>query len=275
MTKVEAIFFWLAVWVYGLGFFAFLYGAVFKKDRWLRYGWFLTVSGFTFHTASMGARWGETGHPPVKGTYENSLLGGWFLVIVFMAIRKWQSKMEIIGVAIVPVVLLMIGKGVMANPVLEPLSPPYKSNWLWFHVFFAWVAYGAFCVAAAIGVIYILKEMARNGGRLAEFCKRFPALGILNDLTLRTVIFGFIALTVEIGAGAIWAYGLWGRYWGWDPIESWSLITWLTYGTYIHLGVTLGWNGKRMAWLALIALIFVFITFGGIGFFGGVHTAIL
>lgn len=283
VTKTEAVFLWISVWLYGLGFLAFLYGMVFRKDKGSKWGWHLTMAGFASQTGSMATRWWVTGHPPVMGSYENSMLGGWFIILLFTLMRSWQRRMEVIGIVIVPVVILMIGNGAMSNPVLTPLSPPYQSNWLWFHVFFAWVAYGAFCIGAGLGAMYLVKERRdktrelrpkAEDGRI-HLLDRLPDLHVINDLTLKIIIFGFIALTVEMGAGAIWAYGLWGRYWGWDPIETWSLITWLTYGTYIHLGVTLGWKGRRMAWLAIFAIIFEFITFGGIGYLGGIHTPIL
>jgi len=275
MTNIEAIFFWMAVWVYGISFLIFLYGFVFKKEGGISAGLYLTIAGFCFQTMSMVLRWATTGHPPVMGTYENSMLLGWFIVVLFMAIGNWYGRIGVIGVIILPIVIMTIGNGVMSDTTHMPLSPPYKSNWLWFHIFFGWMAFGAFFIAFGLGVIYLLKEKAEVRGNAVEFYMKLPNLGVLNDVMMRTVIFGFIALTVEIGAGAIWAYGLWGRYWGWDPVETWSLIVWLTYGTYIHLGVTLGWRGRRMAWLAVFAIIFVFITLGGIGFIGGIHTPLL
>lgn len=275
MTNIEAIFFWIAIWTYGISFVAFLQGIVFKKELPLRAGWFLLLAGFVSQSTSLAIRWMVTGHPPVMRVYENSMLSGWFLVALFLILRRWNRMLEVTAVAILPVVLLMLGNGVMSRPVLEPLSPPYQSNWLWFHVFFAWIAYGAFCVAAGLGVIYLLKERFEKKGSLPEIYLKLPELQVLNELMLKTAIFGFIALTVEIGAGCLWAYGLWGRYWGWDPIETWSLITWLIYGTDIHFGVTLGWKGRRMAWLVIASLISLFITFGGIGYMSGVHTVIL
>lgn len=275
MTNNEAIFLWIAVWLYGISFLLFLFGLIFKKDRVLEWGWYLALAGFVPHNISMATRWIIIGHPPVMRSYENSMLSAWFVLALFFLIRRWQRSIAVVGVFLMPVVLLMIGRGVMGGPYLEPMSPPFKSNWLWLHVFFAWSAYGAFCVATGLGVIYLLKEGAENRGSVADFYKRLPELNVLNDLILRTIIFGFISLTVEIGAGALWAYNLWGRYWGWDPIETWSLITWLLYGIVIHLGVTLGWNGRRMAWLAILSLISVFVTFGGIGYFTSVHTTLL
>lgn len=275
MTNIEAVFFWISVWMYGISFIAFLYGLVFKKEGGVKAGWYLTIAGFCFQTLSMALRWVTTGHPPVMGTYENSMLLGWFIIVLFMFIGNRYGRIGVAGAVILPIVVMTIGNGVMSDTTYMPLSPPYKSNWLWLHIFFGWLAYGAFFIAFGLGVIYLLKERAEIKGNALEFYRRVPNLGVLNDVLLRTVIFGFIALTIEVGAGAIWAYGLWGRYWGWDPIETWSLIVWLTYGTYIHLGVTLGWRGRRMAWLAIFAIIFVFITLGGIGFIGGIHTPLL
>lgn len=271
MTNTEAIFIWIALWIYGASSLLFLYGVVFRKEGVERWGWRAALAGFISQTVSMGIRWAATGHPPVMRAYEMALLGSWLTLIIFGMLRYWHRRIEVIGVAVMPVILMMIGKGIMGRPYLEPMAPPFKSNWLWLHVLFAWVAYGAFCIAAGLAILYLLKERAELRGKGTMFYERFPGLPTINDLTLRLVIFGFVALSVQIGAGALWAYNLWGRYWGWDPIETWSLITWLVYGTYIHLGVTLGWKGRKMAWLALISLIFLFITYGGIGYIKSVH----
>lgn len=270
MTKTEAIFIWIALWLYGASAISFLSGVVFKKEGAVRWGWRIAIAGFAFQTVSMLIRWSATGHPPVMRAYEMALLGSWLTLIVFGLLRHWHRKVEVVGVAVIPVVLMMIGKGILSRPYLEPMAPPFKSNWLWLHVIFAWVAYGAFCIAAGLAGIYLLKDRPHKS-KAVEFYERFPSTEVLNDLTLRLVIFGFVALTIQIGAGALWAYNLWGRYWGWDPIETWSLITWLVYGTYIHLGVTLGWKGRKMAWLAIVSIISLFITYGGIGYMASVH----
>ena len=275
MTKFEAIFLWAAVWMYGISFIIMLYSTVFKKEKWINIGFILVALGLILQSVSIGIRWSATGHPPVMKDFENSMLGSWFIVVLYLVIRFWQKRMEIIGVFVLPIVFMMIGNAVLGNPIHQPLSPPYKSNWLWLHVFFAWVAYGAFSVSAAMGFMYLIKERNSHKNKITFLSQRLPELPIMNDLILKIIIFGFIALTVEIGAGALWAHDLWGRYWGWDPIENWSLITWLTYGLCIHLALTMGWKGKRLAILSIIALFVVFITFGGIGYLGGVHTTIM
>ncbi len=275
MTKLEAVWIWISLYFYLSSSLAFLWGFIFKKEKAMSWGWWLALIGFLPQNVSMIIRWVETGHAPVMRSYENSTLGAWFILILYFVLRWRNRALETIGIAVMPIILLMIGNGLMSKPYLEPLSPPFKSNWLIFHVLFAWIAYGAFCLVAAIGALYLLKRRAAENKKDVPFYGKVPDLDELEHLMIKTAVFGFITLSVEIGAGAIWAYGLWGRYWGWDPIETWSLITWMTYAIFIHLAVTLGWKGRRMAWLAIVSLLVVFITFGGVGFLGGVHTTIL
>jgi ABC-type transport system involved in cytochrome c biogenesis permease subunit len=96
--------------------------------------------------------------------------------------------------------------------------------------------------------------------------ERFPALDRLDELIFRYVVFGFITDTIMICAGAIWAKDLWGSYWSWDPVETWSLVSWIVYGIAIHLRVTFGWRDSRFAWIAVLALSTVIISFFGVTF---------
>ena len=98
----------------------------------------------------------------------------------------------------------------------------------------------------------------------SSFLNRFPELKVIEEAMFRFIVYAFIAMAIEIAAGSIWAKELWGSYWGWDPVEVWSLTCWLTYGLTIHLKITLGWSGRRLAWLCIAALIIVIITFWGV-----------
>jgi len=169
----------------------------------------------------------------------------------------------------------VLGRGMMGGAALMPLAPPFQSNWLWVHVGFAWLAFGAFTMASAVGVVYLLKDREGLNQRAKDFYEKFPPLEILNDLGLRLIAFGFVADTVMITTGAIWAGKLWGRYWSWDPVETWSLITWLIYGTNLHLRLTYGWKGRKAAWLAIISIAGVIILFFGLGFISKLHTRLL
>ncbi|HBR18493.1 MAG: hypothetical protein A3G39_04345 [Deltaproteobacteria bacterium RIFCSPLOWO2_12_FULL_43_16] len=270
MIQLEGILLWLGVGGYVLSILAYLVGLIFKKEKAAVWGFWFISFGFILHTVSIATRWIVTGHPPVIAGYEHSLFGSWFIILLFFTIRIWLPKIELFGIAIIPFALFVLGNGIMTASVHEPLSPPYQSNWLWVHITFAWFAYGSFSVAAAIAILYLLRV-----GIISKFLERLPEPEILDDLIFRFIFFGFISLTIEVGAGAIWAKGLWGRYWGWDPVETWSLISWLTYGINLHLRTTLGWQGSKAAWLTIISFVAIIITFFGIGFVVGIHTQLL
>jgi len=269
MTYLESIFVWLAIGLYSFSMLFFLAGLVFKRDSFQRYGYWLLFGGFISHTIGIIDRWIETGHPPVMGTYENSLMGTWFMVLTYFILRKMLPLARPFGVAVAPLAVLILGNGVQAGARLLPLEPPYKSNWLYVHVLFAWFAFGSYVSAFSAGVMYLLRARAKKG-----VLSRLPDLKLLDELSLRLILFGFFSEAIMIGSGAIWAHGLWGRYWGWDPVETWSLISWLTYGLNLHLRITLGWRGKRAAWLAIGSLFGVLFLFFGLGYVSKVHTSI-
>jgi len=158
----------------------------------------------------------------------------------------------------------MMGYGYMQNPALTPMAASLKTIWLYIHVYFAWLAFGAYSLAMAAGTLYLLKRKSINSGVHNPSYDKVPSLERLDELVFRYVVFGFITDTVMICAGAIWAKDLWGNYWNWDPVETWSLISWLTYGITIHLRVTFGWRNERLAWLAIAALSTVIICFFGV-----------
>lgn len=270
MNYYETIFIWVAIGLYSASFLFFLGGLTFKSEKHARFGYRASVFGFIFHSAAIVARWVATGHVPVMATYENSLSGTWFVMLTYFIMRYAFPLSRPFGVAVVPLVLLVLGNGIQTGGVLQPLEPPYKSKWLYVHVLFAWFAFGAYVIAFASGVMYVLKGRGRTGGIL----KRLPELKLLDELSFRLILFGFFSEAIMVGSGAIWAHGLWGRYWGWDPVETWSLISWLIYGLNLHLRVTLGWRGERAAWLAIGSLIGVLFVFFGIGYLSKVHTGI-
>ncbi|MFA5809656.1 MAG: c-type cytochrome biogenesis protein CcsB [Thermoleophilia bacterium] len=127
----------------------------------------------------------------------------------------------------------------------------------------------------AIGLVVLLAlgYFAGKGASKRSFSSILPSLDVLDEVSYRGVAFGFPLLTIGIVTGAIWADQAWGRWWGWDPKETWSFITWLFYGGYLHTRLTMGWRGKHSAILAVVGLIVVLITYLGVNFFfSGLHS---
>ncbi len=264
MAFWEIIFYWVTLVIYSLAAGGFIYSFVFKNPRVLPRITLLVTSGFIAHTSTILARFQATGHLPWSGHYEYVLMGGWFIIAGTIFVG-WQNKsLQGLAVATVPLVIIMMGYGYMQNPGLTPMAASLKTVWLYIHVYFAWISFGAYALAMSAGVLYLLKSKSDLLPVPNPAYEKYPSLDRLDELIFRYVVFGFITDTIMICAGAIWAKDLWGSYWAWDPVETWSLISWLIYGITIHLRVTFKWREKRLAWLAVAAMSTVIICFFGV-----------
>jgi cytochrome c-type biogenesis protein CcsB len=150
----------------------------------------------------------------------------------------------------------MMAFGLFMSPEIRRLPPSLRSIWLIIHVTFNKLAAGAIIIALGTSVLYLLKEKRQD----RDFYKRLPSLDALDAYSYKFIGFGFIFWSITIAAGAIWANEAWGRYWGWDPIETWSLITWLLYGLYLHARYFLKWQGRKAALLMVVCFVFSVLT---------------
>jgi cytochrome c-type biogenesis protein CcsB len=266
LDPVEAVLFWLSVGLYALATGGLVYAVVFRNERVIPRMVLVGAGGFVVHAGAIAARYAATGHLPWAGDYENGLLGGLFIVGFTLFVAWRQRGLQVIAVATFPLAFLLMAYGAMRAPALTPLAASLKTFWLYVHVFFAWLAFGAYALAMGGGVVYLLKRRDAARAGLNPVYERFPALERLDELVFRWIVFGFATDTVMIVSGAIWARDLWGSYWSWDPVETWSLVTWLIYGLAIHLRVTRGWRGARFARVAVGAIAGMVITFFGVTF---------
>jgi len=255
MTPPFEILFWTCLVVYALTVATQIYGQVFDKPRWSAAPYGIAL-GLVMHTVLVGWRWIATGHVPTIGNFENALVGGWFIVVMTLW-ASWKQRYPLLAAATLPFALLIMGGGAFSDAGPRPMVAALQSFWLYIHIFFAWLAYGAYTVACGAGVVYL----SRSGRR-----KPAPpeALTRIEELMERSTVFGFITDAIMIAAGSIWAKNLWGSYWSWDPVETWSLLSWLVYGVALHLRFTMRWGGRRFAWLLVFAIIGVLISFWGV-----------
>lgn len=190
---------------------------------------------------------------PWGNMYEFSITGALTFAIAYLMIgRKYDLRW--LGLPITILILIILGTAItLLYRPSAPLVPALQSTWLVVHVAAAIFSGGLFLLSNTVASAYLwLDRMERRGGR-SEFAKRLPSLEVLDQLSYRLVAFVFPLWTFAIIAGAIWAEAAWGRYWGWDPKETWSFITWILYAAYLHARVTAGWKGRKAAWLSLIA----------------------
>lgn len=195
----------------------------------------------------------SAGHAPWGNMYEFSITGTFALVVAYLfSLIKYDLRW--LGLFISFAALLALGTAVtLLYRDSSPLVPALKSTWLVIHVAAAIISGGIFLLANIIAGAYLYLDNAESKGARPFWALRIPSLETLDQLSYRLVAFVFPLWTFSVIAGAIWAESAWGRYWGWDPKETWAFITWVAYAAYLHARVTIGWRGRRAAWLCIFA----------------------
>jgi len=267
----------ITTFIYGLAGFCYIYAWVFKKPSVGKAGTWVAILGLAGNTAGIALRWVESyqlgfGHAPLSNLYESLVFFAFTIIIIYLFIeRKYQNR--VIGAFITPIAFLALAYASMSPNIsdrIQPLIPALKSNWLIAHVIACFIGYGAFAVACGVSFMYLVKH--RSSDNKSSMLNLLPDVDLLDDLNHRLVMFGFLFLSVGIITGAVWAYSAWGRYWGWDPKETWSLITWFVYATLLHARMMRGWRGKRTAFLSIGGFAAVLFTYFGVNLLPGLHS---
>ena len=226
-----------------------------RRRKVIRIAQALTILYFLILFAGVVTRGLSAGRAPWGNMYEFSITGALAFTFAYL-VASLKYEVQWLGILITFASLLTLGTAVTLLYVPSaPLVPALKSPWLVIHVSAAIISGGVFLLANCIAAAYLILEQMekKRAGARPEWAMRLPKLETLDQLSYRLVALVFPLWTFAIVAGAIWAEAAWGRYWGWDPKETWSFITWVGYAAYLHARVTAGWRGKRAAWLCLIA----------------------
>lgn len=261
--KTEFLFFWIAVGMYGLSTFSYIFAVIAKSDKLFVAGLYSALAGFIPHTIAIGMRWAAAGSvTPFITISESISLGTFMAVLLFLIFQFTATQVRPLGVLVMPVVFVLLGwAGTLMKEIAATIAPALQSWWLWVHITGATIGFASVLIAAGMGLMYLLKEKKEGG-----LYDKLPDLASIDMLSYRFVAGGFIMYGLMIISGAYWSNTVKGSYWNWDPVEVWSLISWLIYGIYLHLRITFGWRGTRLAWYALIALIIMIISYWGIPF---------
>jgi len=267
----------LTTWAYGLAAFLYIMAVVFESSGPGRLATWIAILGLAGNTSGVALRWMESydmgiGHVPLSNLYESLVFFAGTITLIYLLIER-RYKTRIFGVFVTPLAFLAMAYASFSPNIssqIQPLMPALKSNWLIAHVIACFIGYAAFAIAFGIGIMYLLKK--RRPDDAESFLARFPKPDDLDDLNHRMILFGFLFLSAGIITGAVWANSAWGRYWGWDPKETWSLITWFIYATILHARLMHGWHGKRIAYLSIIGFASVLFTYFGVNLLPGLHS---
>ena len=224
-----------------------------KADKAARIATALMLLAFILLFVGVIARGLSNGHVPWGNMYEFSITGALAFTGAYLAaLRKYDLRW--LGLFISLAALLTLGTAItLLYRDSAPLVPALKSTWLVIHVVAAIISGGVFLLSNVIAGAYLYLDARERGVGRPAWATRLPSLEVLDQLSYRLVAFVFPLWTFSVIAGAIWAESAWGRYWGWDPKETWAFITWVAYAAYLHARVTVGWKGRRAAWLCLFA----------------------
>ncbi len=218
----------------------------------------LSAVGVVAHTVAVVTRGLAVHRAPWGNMYEFvtalTCVAAIFFLFVMIRYRAWALGVFVMGAVVVALGLAET----LIYTAAGQLVPALQSYWLDIHVTAMTLATGIFFVAAVLGVVYLAAD--RYAKRVAAgraepgngIMRRLPSIEQIDRLTYRTVMFGFPVWTFGVIAGAIWADQAWGRYWGWDPVETWAFITWVLYAAFLHARATAGWRGRRAHYIQLL-----------------------
>ena len=251
----------------------------------------------------LSSRWIIEGYFPLSNLYESLLFLTWILLTIYLYL-EYKLKNQLVGAILIPVALFINGfANLTLSPDMQkasPLVPALQSNWLMMHVSMMMLSYATLLIGSLMCILFLIisqyqdinLQSMQNGNfvvsniiieyyktkssSLSSSSSQFNKLKLLQNLdnwSYRVIGLGFPFLTIGIISGAIWANEAWGSYWSWDPKETWALITWIVFATYLHSRITKGWEGKKTAILGGLGFFVIWICYLGVNFLGkGLHS---
>jgi len=232
-------------------------------------GWLL-FTGFMLHTFGLGLRWYIAGHSPMSNGYESMIFISWATLLAgFVFSRK--SAFALSATAVLSSMTLMVAHLSFMDPEITNLVPVLKSYWLTLHVSVITGSYGFLGLGAILGLITLILISLSNDKNRERIANSIDELTVIN---FKTLTLGLYFLTIGTFLGAVWANESWGRYWGWDPKETWSLITIIVYSIVIHSRKIPGMKDVfTFNLISLFAFSSVLMTYFGVNYYlSGMHS---
>ena len=210
---------------------------------------------------------------PWGNMYEFGVAGA-AIALVVQAVAAKSFGISWLGGLATGFALVLLGLAMSTYVPAGPLVPALDSYWLVIHVAAVMISGSFFLLASGATVLFLVRSRADGRGQVGPVLARLPSAAAMDQVAYRFIAVGFPVWTFgALIAGPIWAHYAWGRYWGWDPKETWAFITWVVYAGYLHARATAGWRGHRAAAIALVGFAtFVFSYYGVNLWVSGLHS---
>ncbi len=230
----------------------------------------LIAIGFLIQTAGLGMRWYISGHAPWSDGYESMVYIGWVTLLAGLLFSK-KSPMTVAATTVLTSVILMVAHLTWMEPEITNLVPVLKSYWLTIHVSVITASYGFLALSMLLGFFNLILMIIKNDNNREFITNRILELSAINE---RAMMVGLYMLTIGTFLGGVWANESWGRYWGWDPKETWALISVLIYSFVLHMRFIPGLKSKfAFNFASLISYFSILMTFFGVNFYlSGLHS---
>ena len=225
---------------------------------------------FILHTVGLAVRWYLSGHAPFSDAYESMIYVGWSAIGVGLFFSR-RSPLTVAATAFVTAMILMIAHWNWMDPAIGTLQPVLNSYWLMLHVAVIVGSYGPFVLGMLLGGLNLLLMIVTTPKNAHKINLIQQELTIVNELALTV---GLVMLTIGNFLGGMWANESWGRYWGWDPKETWALISIMVYALVIHLRLIPHWRGRWVFnFMSIVAFSSILMTYFGVNFYlTGMHS---
>jgi len=241
---------------------------------WTRFGFkvgkvamWAGVFALAVHSMGMIARWAALGHVPVVTAYDVLSWDALATAAIGSYLMVYRVSLSQVGLVLYPAAFATLVWGLYTGPRVENLPPTFSGIWFIMHIAFYNVSFAAAVAALGASVLCLVWNRLKPG-----VMERMGDLEQLDRFAYRYAGVTFAFWGFGMLTGAVWAFSAWGRYWAWDPIETWSLVTWLIMGLYLHLRRFYAWKGAKIAWLYLLSFAFVLISlFASSLFFDTLH----
>lgn len=259
------LFPFLTIVVYMLGAACYLIYLFFQRDVLQRAGLLFLAVGFAAQSVQIVCAMVSAARLPAGNLHETLYLVAWAVVGAYLLLQV-KFRIKILGIYVAPLAIFIL---LAATQFPRETSPPDNlliNLWLIVHIGTVLAGDAAFVLAAGVGALYLIQERTIKNKRHGFFFKRLPSLELLDSTGHACILGGFTLLTIGLITGMILARIVWGRFWGWDPKETWSAITWLFYAVLLHERLAVGWRGRRAAIMALGGLVVLLFTFLGVNF---------
>ena len=281
LLRYEVVFHWIALILYFFASIVLVDSMMSKREKGATIAIWLVVAGLIVHAAAIGVRWYAVEHGPYLKKSETLSALVWMSLMIFLLVGNRVPRLKGVGIVVLPFCVILMALALMTNqwltdflrqvlehgslaatkesfPKREILRPPPTFHGVWFvtHITSTVLSLGTILISLSASVLYLIKAKKSE----TEFSRKLPTLEIVDAYSYKFAGMGFIFWTVMLVTGAIWAEQAWGRYWGWDAMETWALITWLLLGIYLHLRRFFRWNGVKAAWLMIFCFIVSLMT---------------